>query len=210
MEVPEVLQRYRERIALQVARMVPSRGHPLYDSVRHQIGWSGEGLPELGKCIRPTLCLLTCDAVGGDLAQALPAAAAIELVHNFPLVHDDIEDGDELRHHRPTVWAAFGRERGMLTGAALWNLAYECLSESAEQGVPAERVLSARQLVTEACNEMIEGQHLDLSYESQSRVTLSDYIEMIARKTGALVSASVRVGALLGGAPQDEIERFGV
>ncbi len=210
MEVPEVLKRYRQEIAAEIARVVPADGHPLYESVRHQIGWTGSGLPELGKCIRPTLCLLSCEAVGGDAKHALPAAAALELVHNFSLVHDDIEDDDEVRHHRPTVWAEYGVERGIVAGVALWNLAYQGLDHSIDVGVPAERILAARKVLTDACNEMIEGQHLDISYESRARVSLSDYFEMIARKTGALISASVQAGALLGGSSEDEVEKFGL
>ncbi len=209
MDVPEVLERYRDEITDEVVRVVPREGHPLYESVRHQLGWTDEEPPQLGKLIRPTVCLLTCEAVGGERSRALPAAAAIELVHNFSLVHDDIEDGDRLRHHRPTVWAAFGQERGMIAGAALWSLAYVELDHAGEKGVSTQTLLDARRALTEACNEMIEGQHQDLSFEARSGVTLSEYIGMIGRKTGVLMAASARIGALIGGAGAEEVERFG-
>jgi len=209
MNVPQALQRYREEIASEVASIVPADSHPLYESIRYQLGWSPPGLPQLGKCIRPTLCLLACDAVGGDRSHALPAAAAIELIHNFSLIHDDIEDEDDVRHHRPTVWAAFGRDRGVVSGLALWSLAYKGLERALDAGASPQSVVTTRAIIAEACDQMIEGQHLDLSYETRGRVTLVDYAAMIESKTGALVAASLQVGALLGGAPAEEIDRFG-
>jgi geranylgeranyl diphosphate synthase type I len=208
-QTPSVLQRFRDDVAREVARLMPAGDEPLYAAVRHQLGWSEGGLPQLGKCLRPTLCLIGCEAAGGDPGSALPAAAAIELLHNFSLIHDDIEDGDEMRHHRPTVWAAFGKGRAALAGLALWAIALKGFAGLVERGVPPERALAARRLVSDACNEMISGQHLDLTYEGRPRVSLREYTEMISLKTAALIAAALQAGAVLGGAPEDEVHRLG-
>jgi geranylgeranyl diphosphate synthase type I len=129
-------------------------------------------------------------------------------VHNFSLIHDDIEDGDEMRHHRPALWHAYGRQPAIFAGVALWSIAYQTLDRALERGLAAERVLAARRVLNDACLEMIEGQHLDLSYEQRSDVTLAEYIDMIGRKSGALLGASLQLGALVAGCDDEECERF--
>jgi geranylgeranyl diphosphate synthase type I len=208
-EAPELLLRYRSDIEAEVARAIPPDGGPLYDMVRYQLGFSEAGAPNLGKCLRPSLCLFSCEALAGDLQQALPVAVAIELIHNFSLVHDDIEDGDEMRHHRPTVWRVYGRDQAVVTGIALWTLAYKSMNSARDRNVPVERLIAARRLLTNACNEIIEGQHLDLSFEQRTDVTLAEYTEMIGCKTGALIGASVQAGALMAGAGAGEVARLG-
>ena len=205
-ESPEILSRYRKDIALEVGRALPKGDGAIDEMLRYQLGWSESGLPNLGKCLRPSLCLFACEALSGELDAALPVAVAIELIHNFSLIHDDIEDGDELRHHRPTLWQAYGRDEATVAGVALWTLAYETLAKAADRGVGVGRVLEARQILNQACSEMIEGQHLDLSYELRSNVTLAEYLKMIAGKTGALIGASLSTGALIAGAARSEID----
>jgi len=210
-EGPEVLYRYRGAIEQEVARCLPADGSSLNEMLRYQLGWtSGGGVSLGGKGLRPSLCLLACEAMGGDVDQALPIAASIELIHNFSLIHDDIEDGDELRYHRPALWSLYGRDQAVAAGLALWTLAYQTLNRSLERGLPADVVLEARRILNDACSEMIEGQHLDLSYELRIDVTLPDYIEMISRKTAALLSAALKAGALVAGARGEELERFAV
>ena len=210
MEGPEVLYRYRPEIELEITRAVPPTGDVLDEMLRYTLGWTDDGLPRLGKCLRPSLCLLACESLGGDVQQAMPVAVAIELVHNFSLVHDDIEDGDETRHHRPTLWSVYGRDQAVAAGTALWTRAYETLNEAERRGVPTERVLAARLILTEACQQIIEGQHMDLSFETRTDVTLAEYLEMIGYKTGALYAASLRIGALMAGADDETIDLFGV
>jgi len=205
---PDVLLRYRDAIALEVSRSLPPSDSHLDEMLRFQLGWTDEGMPSLAKCLRPSLCLMACEALGGDVDQALPIAVAVELVHNFSLIHDDIEDGDIVRHHRPALWHAFGRAPAVYAGIALWALAYQTLDRSAERGLPAERVLEARRVLNSACLEMIEGQHQDLTFELRSDVTLPEYVEMIGRKSGALLAASLELGALAAGADDDERARF--
>jgi geranylgeranyl diphosphate synthase type I len=207
-DAPDFLSRYRRQVEDEVARTVPADPSPLYEMVRHQLGWV-DGRPNLGKCLRPALCLFACETLGGDAAQALPVAAGIELLHNFSLVHDDIEDGDEVRHHRPTVWKAYGRAPAVLAGMALWSLAYQAIDRAFAAGAPPDRVLAARRAVSEACNEMVEGQHMDLTFERRTDVSLPEYTAMISRKTGALFAASLAAGALMAGAGPDEAARLG-
>ena len=208
--IPEALSRYRREIELEVSKALPaSVVSPIDEMLRYQLGFDGDGAPNLGgKCLRPTFCLLACEALEGDIEQALPAATAVELVHNFSLIHDDIEDGDALRYHRPALWQVYGREQAIAAGLALWTLAYETLLACGDRGLAPERVLDARRVLNDACAQMIEGQHLDLTYEQRLDVTLAEYTEMIAGKTGALLGASLRLGALVAGAGEEEQERF--
>jgi geranylgeranyl diphosphate synthase type I len=205
---PDILYRYRDAIEREVMRSLPPSDSPLDDMLRFYFGWTAEGTPSLAKCLRPSLCLMACESLGGDTQQALPIAVAVELVHNFSLIHDDIEDGDEMRHHREALWHAFGRRPAILAGIALWSVANQTLDRALERGLPAERVLAARRILNDACLEMIEGQHQDLSFELRSDVTLAEYIEMIGHKSGALLGASLRLGALVAGCDDEACERF--
>jgi geranylgeranyl diphosphate synthase type I len=207
MEGPTVLYRYRQAIEDAVSHLFATSDSALDDMLRYQLGWSETGRPNLGKCLRPSLCLLTCESLNGDVDQALPTAVAIELIHNFSLIHDDIEDGDHIRHSRPALWDVYGRDAAIAAGIALWTKAYAVLSRP-ESSLPAARVLAIRRVLNEACAEMIEGQHLDLTYERRTDVTLAEYIEMISRKTAALLGASLSIGAIVAGASEEEAGRF--
>jgi len=207
-DTPDFLNRYRREVEAEVARAIPADGSSLYEMVRYQLGWTDAGMPTLGKCLRPALCLFACETLGGPAPQALPVAVGIELLHNFSLIHDDIEDGDELRHHRPTVWKVYGREPAIMAGMALWTLAYQTLEAAAERGAPPERVREARRAITDACNEMIEGQHMDLTFEQRGDVSLAEYTAMISRKTGALFAASLATGAIMAGAGAEEAAKL--
>jgi geranylgeranyl diphosphate synthase type I len=205
---PEVLFRYRDAIEREVSRALPDSDSTIDEMLRFALGWTDEGVPTLGKSLRPTLCLLTCESLGGDIETALPVAVAIELTHCFSLIHDDIEDGDEMRHHRASVWHAYGRRPAVLAGAALWTVAYQTLNRAYERGLSAERTLTAREVLNDACREMIEGQHQDLTYELRTDVTLPEYLEMVERKSAALLGASVQLGAIVAGADDEEAARF--
>ena len=148
---------------------------------------------------------------GEGPSPALPAAAAIELIHNFSLVHDDIQDQDTERHHRATAWSIWGVPQAINAGDGLWALATRAFLRTAERGVPAQLVLRAQQRLNDACLTMIEGQSLDLSFEHRP-VQAPEYLDMIGRKTGALIAASLAIGALLGSgddAAADAFHRFG-
>ena len=170
--------------------------------LRYSMGWSDEnaGLSNAteGKALRPTLCLLACEATGGTLSEALPAAVSLELIHNFSLIHDDIQDRDRTRHHRPTLWAVWGAPKALVAGNTLRVIADMSLWRLIDEGSPFETALSVTRSLTEAYLEMIDGQYLDLSYEGRPDIGLGEYLDMISKKTGALVQCALGLGALIG------------
>jgi geranylgeranyl diphosphate synthase type I len=151
-----------------------------------------------GKRLRPQILLRTALEEGGSVTCALDAAVAIEILHNYSLVHDDIEDGDELRHGRTTIWAQFGVPQGINAGDALCAISYLTLLHE-EAVVPPGRVVEMLHVLHEANLFMCEGQGLDIGFETSSTVTMPQYLEMIAGKTGALFAASCELGALAAG-----------
>lgn len=187
-----------------------------YSMMHYHMGWVDEAfrpqqLPT-GKRLRPMLCLLACAEAGGDPADALPAAAALELLHNFSLVHDDIEDRDATRHHRPTVWKLWGEPQGINVGDGLFALAFAAMQRLARRGISAPITLQALASFTQTCLELTEGQHLDLGFETRASVTVQEYLRMIHGKTASLVGASVVIGAQIGGASRlqaNALQQFG-
>ncbi|HET90140.1 MAG TPA: polyprenyl synthetase family protein [Chloroflexi bacterium] len=188
----------------------------MFKMLRYHLGWiDAECAPcqsQAGKRIRPVLCLLTCEACGGNWEQALPAGAAIELVHNFSLIHDDIQDRDTTRRGRPTVWALWGDAQGINAGNALFALAQLTLLHSVERDVPATRVVAAMRLLNQTCVDLTVGQHLDISFEDRTDVSSADYLTMIEGKTAALVACACEMGGLIAAAPpsqRDLLRSFG-
>ncbi len=169
----------------------------------YHLGWVDEDLRALpvrqrskygGKKMRAVLCALACEAAGGDLETAFPAAAAVELVQNFSLVHDDIEDGDRERRHRPTVWVRWGVPQAINTGSAMQALVNAAVLRTP---APAETVLDVLRALTAAMVEMTEGQHLDIAFQDRTDVSVAEYEDMASRKTGALMEAAAYTGARL-------------
>ncbi len=186
---------------------------PLFDAVRYHLGWLDErgceaSLPG-GKRLRPILCLLSCHGVGGNYRMALPAAAAIELVHNFSLIHDDIQDRSPQRHHRPTLWSRWGDAQAINAGDGLHVLAHLAHLRLRKAGIPPEKTLATLKELDGASLELCEGQYLDISFEEETRVSLQSYLTMIGKKTAALFAASTRIGAILGGEDGDTTESLG-
>ena len=183
---------------------------------RYALGWlDADGRPNPGgggKGLRPVLCMLAAEAIDASpqaRARALAGAAAVELVHNYSLVHDDIQDGDKARHHKPTVWVQWGMPQAINVGDALRELAQIALQRARAADAPAITVLDAYQLLNNASLEMIEGQYLDLAYEQQSTVEPSEYLDMVERKTGAMIGCSMALGALLAGNDCTTADHFG-
>jgi geranylgeranyl diphosphate synthase type I len=192
-----------------VARLDEPRTQAFHAMLTYHMGWSGEGSgPEArGKRIRPLLVLLTTAACGADWQPALPAAASIELIHNFSLVHDDIQDHSDLRRGRTTVWKKWDMPQAINVGDALFILAHLAHLETGTK-FPAETALRAARIIHEACLSLSSGQFLDISYEQRNDLTIEDYWPMIAGKTAALLSACTQVGALLGGADEANQEAY--
>jgi geranylgeranyl diphosphate synthase, type I len=153
-----------------------------------------------GKAVRPALALLSARAVGADESIAVPGAVAVELVHNFSLVHDDLMDGDVERRHRPTVWALHGAAAAILCGDAMLALATQVLLDIGT----LDAVEAARQLAA-ATQELIRGQHADLEFERRRYVGVDECLAMAAGKTGALLACSAAIGAVLAGAPSSSV-----
>jgi geranylgeranyl diphosphate synthase type I len=171
----------------------------------YQLGWwdaDGQPTESGGKAIRPTLALLAAEAATGDPAAAVPAAVAVELVHNFSLLHDDIMDRDVERRHRPTGWVVFGEGQAILAGNAMLTAAFDVLvrSESPTQG--------SLELLLSAVQELIKGQSADLALERGDDVDLPEVLEMEHGKTAALIECSLGLGALVAGAPADAVARL--
>jgi geranylgeranyl diphosphate synthase, type I len=180
--------------------------------LRYHLGWEeADGKPahHTGKRLRPSLALLACEAVGGDASRALPFAAALELVHNFSLVHDDVQDRDAKRHGRETVWSLWGEAQAINAGDALLAIAHLTLAGAPNAGFSAETALWASALLSERTLEMVEGQVMDIDFESRLDVALEEYLAMISRKTGALFDASLALGGLAGGATLAQVQALG-
>ncbi len=195
-------------------RSVLANGEPAvaahYGMMRYHMGWMNERFePELsptGKRLRPIFCLLACSEMGGDPAQALPAAAGLEILHNFSLIHDDIEDGDEMRRHRPTVWKLWGAPQAINAGDGMFALAFAAIQRLAQTGVSADCTLAALNIFTQMCLDLTEGQHLDMGFEQRSDVTVTEYLRMIQGKTAALLGACLAMGALIANAGLEKVE----
>jgi geranylgeranyl diphosphate synthase type I len=198
-----MFDRYREYLEKALAAAVPPlEDHAVNTLLRYHLGWSDEtgaasATPaSQGKALRPTLCMFACDALQGDPRHAAPAAAALELIHNFSLVHDDIQDQGLERRHQPTVWAVWGTERALVAGDAMQSLG-DLSTLSVGSGVPPDTVIRVSQLLTQSYLEMIEGQCRDLEFERRETIESGEYLAMIALKTGALIRSSMAIGAAM-------------
>lgn len=209
---PAAFDRYLPLIEVEMRRAVGADGSLLSRMLRYHLGWldaSGEPTDQgSGKALRPVLCLLICEALYGRPEPALPAAAAIEILHNFSLVHDDIQDGDRARRGRPTAWTIWGIPQAINAGDGLWAISTRTLLRATEAGADAESVVRALSLLNDASLTMIEGQALDIAFETAPAVSTEQYLDMIARKTGALIAASVTIGAIFGGASGATLAAF--
>ena len=216
-EVAALQGRYLGAVQEELRRVVPqargSGGVDIHALLRHFLGWEeADGQPshsEGGKALRPVLCLMACELAGGDWRKALPAATSLELTHNFSLIHDDIQDSDTTRRGRPTTWSVWGVPKAVAAGNAMRVLADEAVLALQEMGVPAAITLDASLMLTSRYMEMIEGQYMDIAFEGSKDVTTSDYLDMIGRKTGALIESSMYVGALVATQDVRVAEAFG-
>ena len=169
----------------------------VYEMIRYHLGLDGSDGPR-GKRMRPLLGLLAYASIAGDHAAALPGAAAVELGHNFSLVHDDIEDGDVERRHRATLWSLHGIPQAINTGDLIFSLSRVALHRLTDLGFSDSRVLRLMRLYDETCVLLCEGQYIDIATSAADEpMTVDLYFDMIGRKTAALISASIEAGALL-------------
>jgi geranylgeranyl diphosphate synthase type I len=195
----------------EIVRLVQDRDpstHGLYEMVRYHLALDGSGASG-GKRIRPLLGLLAYASIAGDHRKALPGAAAVELGHNFSLVHDDIEDGDRERRHRAALWTMHGVPQAINTGDTLFSLSRIALHRLTDLGFPDSKVLRLMRLYDETCLALCEGQYIDIATsESDEVMTVDAYLDMIGRKTAALIAGSIEAGALLATDDEEVIGRY--
>jgi len=172
---------------------LPHSPENLYGPVRYALDGGG-------KRLRPALLAAIADSYGADREESLHAAMAIELIHLFSLVHDDIMDGDELRHGKPTLHVKWDMNTGILSGDAIFTLAFKCLTE---KNIPC--LFQIIRIFIQSILDVCEGQSMDLDFESSDHVTDEAYLKMIEQKTGHLLSGAAKIGAVLGGASENEL-----
>ncbi len=220
-EIQEALQ----RAVLKVQSTAISSGaeelQSYYGLIQYHLGWVDANFKpaasNAGKLLRPRLLLLAYEAAGSwgldtsnsrYLQRALPAAAAIELTHNFTLIHDDIQDSDAERRHRPTLWKLWGVPQAINAGDGLFAMARLALWDILDEGVEGTIAARLGGLLDRACIVLSEGQYLDISFEENQDISVARYVDMIGRKTAALIGCAAEMGATLGTRDQQTIERL--
>lgn len=159
-----------------------------------------------GKKLRPALAILSAQAVGGEVKCALKTGAAVELIHTFSLIHDDIMDQDEKRRGKPSVHVLWGEPMAILAGDTLFSEAFSTVIRSEDDGVSPDKILPALQTVVDSCVKICEGQALDMGFSGRLDVTEEEYLLMIYKKTAALIAAATKAGAILGGGTPEQVE----
>ena len=159
-----------------------------------------------GKKLRPALVILSTESVGGRSQDALKTAASMELIHTFSLIHDDIMDKDEMRRGKPSVHTIWGEPMAILAGDTLFSKAFETVLETDTTNIDPKRVVDALKTVVDSCIKICEGQALDIGFEGKLDVSEEEYMNMIYKKTAALIAAATKAGAILGGGTEEQIE----
>lgn len=198
--LPPILTLHRQSLEEALRASIGDDPAPIAGAVRYVMGWedaSGNPANNGGKRIRPALCLAAAQILGGSIADAMPGAVAVELVHNFSLVHDEVQDHDAERHHRPTLWARLGEAQSINVGDYIYTRAIHALSDGAGA---VDRRMAALSVLNVAIAAMISGQWQDIEFESLPSVTVQQYLGMVGGKTGALLGAPLEMGAILAGA----------
>ena len=201
-EFQQVVNQYKSNVDLEIKSFIYENDFPMYDMMKYHLGWINEKGQRVevdsGKMIRSTLCLLACEAVGSHHSFALPAAGAVELLHNYSLIHDDIQDGDVERRHRPTVWKVWGAPQAINAGTAMRIMANKMLYGILDKKISTDKYLSMQNLLDETSLKLLEGQYLDIDFEKRFDIDVDDYLNMIMGKTAALIACSLQLGCLAG------------
>jgi geranylgeranyl diphosphate synthase type I len=209
MDLKPLLSSIELELQKQVSRLDQPRTKNFHEMLTYHMGWTGEGAGSeaTGKRIRPLLVLLSTASCGVAWQSALPAAAAVELVHNFSLVHDDIQDNSPKRRGRDTAWVKWGAPMAINVGDALFVVSNQAIIDL-KNHYPAEVVVRAAEILHNTCLDLTRGQYLDMSYEERKDLSVEDYWPMISGKTSALLMACCQIGALLGGADDEKQEAY--
>jgi geranylgeranyl diphosphate synthase type I len=194
--IEEILQQKAKTVDEAIPRFLPiTPPDELYKAMRHLLDAGG-------KRLRPSALLLATEAVGGKPENVLPAAVAIELIHNFTLIHDDIMDEADLRRGLTTVHKKWGVSGAIVAGDALYSKAFEILSCTKSE--PSQLVESL-ELMSKTCTDICEGQWMDMNFQKRKDVTEAEYMRMVEKKTAVLFATSVKMGAILSGANRDHV-----
>jgi geranylgeranyl diphosphate synthase, type I len=201
----EVLEWSRQHVGPGLRAAIDSLPAMVRRVAGYHVGWwDQDGQPTQGgegKAIRPALALLAAEATGGTAPDAVPAAVAVELVHNFSLLHDDVMDGDRTRRHRPTAWTVFGVSNAILVGDALLNLACDVLAASEHPSAN-----NGLRLLTDAVRRLVAGQCEDIAFQDRREIHIQECVSMAENKTGALLGAACSLGATFGQGTQEQVE----
>jgi geranylgeranyl diphosphate synthase type I len=206
------IDRYRPLVLAEMRAVIGNSEEGLFAWMRYHLGWEDTaGAPaeeSPGKMLRSIAVLLATELTGGSVEAAAPAGAAVDLVHNFSLLHDDIEDASETRRGRKTVWTVAGVPQAINTGDGMFTLARLAMHRLLEAGIEERRVVEAMRELDEACLRLVEGQYLDIAFEQRDKVTRAEYLTMATGKTAAMFAAPFAIGALLGGASGEVVAAF--
>lgn len=210
MSLEQTLAQFSGEIDHELQTFIRTNAPYVADMAGYFLGWLDQHFQPVqaaskGKRLRPILTLLICDALSGSHRRALPLAAAIELIHNYSLIHDDIADRDEERRGRPTVWKIWGDGLAINTGSVLYTLAYQIITTL---DAPPELILDIHKRMIRTSIRLSEGQHWDITYERSLMVTQEMYLTMIEGKTAALLEFATHGGALLGTDDRDVAENY--
>ena len=193
-------ERYQSALEEELREAFARQDGLLYNMLLYQLGWlDDQGAPVSslpGELLHPYLCMLSCESLLGEYKPALPAAAAVELAHNFSLIHEDVQSGSPNRGLRPTLWWLWGPGQAINAGDGMHALARLTLMRLQDRGLPVTRVLKSMQLFDRSCLIMCEGQHMDLAFQEKLDVGVDSYLKMAATKTGALIACAMGLGAL--------------
>jgi len=201
-DINNILARYVADIEQSIKNTLTAAPPFIHGVISYHFGWANQNFEparyDSGKMLRPVLCLLVFEALTGHHRDALPAATSVEMVHNFSLIHDDIEDGDTERRGRPTAWTIWGKPLAINVGDFLYTLAFNTIYQLDSSRFSAEQILAVQRLIIESCLVLTAGQDLDLRFEQNQQVTTAMYLDMVYKKTGALLEAAILAGATLG------------
>jgi len=205
-DIEEKSEQVDRRLAEFLGRDEPVEN--LHEALLYSLGLDIEDRIKRGKRIRPVLCLQACEALGGDAERAMPFACAIELVHNFCLIHDDIEDGDQMRRDRPSMWKRYGVPHAINIGDYMLTKVFVMLTRD---GAIADPALNLRhlQLITDTLDHTHIGQALDMNARDNADFTMADYMRIAEEKTGYYLAAPIIGGAMAAGADDPTIEALG-
>ncbi len=210
--IKKIVNKYASEIDATIKDMLAEAPEFINGIISYHLGWVDQTFQptnsDRGKMFRPTLSLLVFEAITGNYQKALPMAASIEMIHNFSLLHDDIEDDDVERRGRPTAWTIWGKHRVINIGDFLFSLAIKALYQFDTNHFPPERIFAAQQLIVQACLELTKGQELDIRFENVQEISADMYLDMVYKKTGALVEAALVSAATLATSDKAVIQNY--